>query len=252
MKVKFSLDELVFLASGLKISNLYGFEYDNSEENINLGETEVKSAKKSLEDKGYIKIINNTEIDIEEYIYLVIKVWGEPKYAVTNFNENNGDIIPKEFIFIKGEALVTMKKSMGIYEITLIEGKENIEDFLAKYLNLKEGMDLQNSYNIVLSENKLESILENFNKNNIEKLENQINRMGLTNEEGYKMLEKINEGGEAFLSIDDIKGNKGALIKLVMIGDGQYIFKNIKSRGRNKVVIAKQSLKEALNTIFII
>lgn len=257
MEFKLSLNELSFLSAALKIQNLYAFEYDNHNNilSIDIDENIVEGIKKDLEKKEYIKIINQDEIDMNEDLYKTLLLWSNPQYIITSFDYSSEDLTPNGFLFIDNDKMLNMRKVWGIYFLSVISGKENINGYLLNMFKLNTNKDEctnKDNYNISINANRLEKIMKVYTSNNQDGLMKELNKIGLNYNEGIEMLSKINENSCYFISVEKSRENKGALIKIKADESGNYLFKYKKDMILDKVIIAKQPAEEIINTIFII
>lgn len=254
MEFKLDLNELLFLSAALKIQNLYAFEYDNldNNSNINVNESMVEDIKSNLEDKGYIKIINKDEIDMDEDFYNTLLLWANPEYIITKFDYASEDLTPNTFLFIEGDKMLNVEKVWGVYFLRVIPGKGNISNYLMNMLKIKNNTDDKDNYNISMSASKLEKILGLYTVDNKEELTKELNRVGLSYDEGIKMLSNINDNSCSFISVEKHRENKGSLIKIKTDNNENYLFKYKKNMISDKVTIAKQQANEIINTLFVV
>lgn len=254
MEFKLSVNELLFLSAALKIQNLYAFEYDNlnNDLNIDIDENIVEGIKKELENKGYIKIINKDQIDMDEDFYNTLLLWANPEYIITRFDYNSEDLTPNGFLFIDGEKMLNMEKIWGVYFLKVISDKENINNYLVNMLKIKNNIEDKENYNISMTANKLENILKLYSNDNKDELTKELNKIGLSYDEGIKMLNKINDNSCNFISVEKHRENKGTLIKIKTDNNENYLFKYKKNMISDRVVIAKQQANEIINTLFVV
>lgn len=254
MKINLSRKELVFLAAALKKINLHGLEYDSDikqVKNLSISEEDFINVKSSLCKKKYINIINENKIDIDENIQYTLNIWADSKYTITIL-ESNKIFNIKKFIYIYGKYMVTMEKVWGDYYLELIKEEDEIKEKLVSLFSLKDNVN-EEVFNISISERTLEEIIKQHKANDIEKLKKSFNRLGLSYEEGEKVIQNINKDEsnyKKFIVQNNHNKNK-SIIKLTCDDGENYMFKRVDKVLYRKIVLVKHNKEEIIKSILV-